>query len=120
MIFETFQSQFFNVIFGVALIVIIGHAIMKIARVSSDKNPMDNLLINFVVGLVFLGIIYWLFKNKIIEIPSMGISGSDILAIFLFAIIGIPLLVILYGLVIFVFTIVYDLLSYVKKLIFKK
>jgi hypothetical protein len=120
MIFELFQSNFFNLIFGFALIVIIGFAIMKIGRVSSDESPMDSFLINFVVGLVFLGTIYWILKNKIIEIPPIGISGSDILAVILFLFIGIGLLVLVYGLVVVIYTLVYEVLLYLKRLLFRK
>ena len=120
MIFDLFQSQLFNLIFGIALIVIIGHAILKMTRFSSDENPIDSLIINFVVGLIFLGIVYWLFKNKIIELPSIGISGTDILAFVLITIFVVPLLFLLYGLVVVAFNGVYKALVYLKNLIINK
>lgn len=120
MIFDTFQSQFFNLIFGIALVVIIGYAIMKITRLSSDQNPMDSLVINFVVGLLTLGAMYWIFKNKVIEIPSIGISGTDILGFVLIVIFVVSLLFLLYGLVVVVFTVVYKALAYLKNMIINK
>ena len=120
MIYEFYQSSLFNIIFGIALVVILGHAILKITRFSTDENPIESLLINFVVGFIFLGIVYWLFKSNIIEIPSTGISGTDVIAFVLIAIFVVPLLVILYALVVFLFTFIYEILVSIKNLFIKK
>ena len=113
MIFETISSDFVGFIFGLAIVVTVGHAFLRLFGLIKDDNPMDNLIANLIVGtLVIIGIAWVLKLLYELDLIPHFFSLEFFAWAFLLFFMGVPLLLLFFFALVFVYSALVNLCKF--------